>query len=172
MGIIVRRNIGGRPIGSTNANKAAKKKETRSINEAATMYSEAKENKISTKHGKLKQIIEKINGKYNLHGDEAIKAETVRTRCKPGHKIHDTNPGPIPCIIQMEPLFVETFLKLAEMRQYVTVTEALEFINSTIRNTSVERQVKEWKKKHSKEDEDDNDMENGFILGKNTGLIF
>ena len=168
MGIIVRRNIGGRPIGSTNVNKAAKKKrKLEALNEAATMYSEAKENKISTKHGKLKQIIEKINGKYNLHGDEAIKAETVRTRCKPGRKLHAANPGPVPCIIQMEPLFVETFLKLAEMRQYVTVTEALEFINSTIRNTSMERQVKEWKKKHSKEDEeDDNAKENGFILGK------
>jgi hypothetical protein len=89
LGIIVRRNIGGRPIGSTNVNKAAKKKrKLEALNEAATMYSEAKENKISTKHGKLKQIIEKINGKYNLHGDEAIKEETVRTRCKPGRKLH------------------------------------------------------------------------------------
>jgi hypothetical protein len=44
--------------------------------------------------------------------------------------------------------FVETFMKLAAMRQPVTATEAFQFINSTIRSSGLEGKVKDRKEKH------------------------
>jgi hypothetical protein len=56
--------------------------------------------------------------------------------------------GPIPCVLELEPFFVETIMNLAAMRQPVTPTEALQFINSTIRSSGLEGKVKDWKVKH------------------------
>jgi hypothetical protein len=56
-----------------------------------------------------------------------------------------TSTGPVPCTLTLEPFFVETFLKLAAMRQPLAATEALEFMNATITNTTYENEVVEWK---------------------------
>jgi hypothetical protein len=81
--------------------------------------------------------------KYNLDGDDEVKTETVRTRCKKGRKLLVATCGPIPCVLELEPFFVETFMKLAAMRQPVTPTEALQFINSTIKSAGLEGKVKD-----------------------------
>jgi hypothetical protein len=57
--------------------------------------------------------------KYNLDGEDEVKTETVWTRCKKGRKLLVASCGPIPCVLELEPFFVETFMKLAAMRQPV-----------------------------------------------------
>jgi len=141
--------MGGRPKGATNAAKERKKKrKLEASNEAAVKFMQAKQSHQGKKYGALKKIVDDVNVKYNLDGDDKVKTETVRTRCKKGRKLLVASFGPIPCVLELEPFFVETFMKLAAMRQPVTPTEALQFINSTIRCSGLEGKVKDWKEKH------------------------
>ena len=133
--IVPARNIGGRPKGATNAAKESRiKRKLEALNEAAVQFMQAKQIDQARKHGTLKKIVDDVNMKYNLDGDDEVKTETVRTRCKKGRKLLVASCGPIPCVLELEPFFVETFMKLAAMRQPVTPTEALQFINSTIKS--------------------------------------
>jgi hypothetical protein len=145
------RNIGGRPKGTTNsAKESMKKRKLEALNEAAIKFMEAKESNISKRHGTLQKIVEDTNAAYNLHGENEIRKETVRTRCKEGRKLLLASLGPLPCILELEPFFVETFMKLAAMRQPVTPTESLQFINATVKSAGLEKKVQAWKQKHNK----------------------
>ncbi len=135
------------------------------VNEAATKWVEAKLTKKG-KHGVLEKILDEINETYKLEGKDRLNKHTVRSREKQGRNVLVTSTGPVPCTLTLEPFFVETFLKLAAMRQPLTATEALEFMNATIKNTSYEKEVAEWKNtiKETKKD--------GPHWGKNTGDDF
>jgi hypothetical protein len=50
-----------------------------------------------------------MNEKYYLQGENEIKKQTVRSRLKDGRKILVGNLGPTPCLLALEPFFVETF---------------------------------------------------------------
>ena len=57
-----------------------KKRKLEALNEAASKYKEAMEGKTSKKHGTLDAIVQEMNEKYNLQGENEIRKQTVRSR--------------------------------------------------------------------------------------------
>ena len=65
-------------------------------------------------------------------------------------------------MIRMEGYFVDIFLTLGAMRQPSNATEGLQLINSMVKGTVTEKEIRDWKKKHLKLDCAE---ENGLLLG-------
>ena len=73
------------------------------------------------------------------------------------------HPGPNSPMIAVESYLVDMFTTLAAMRQPVTPAVALEAINSAIQGTVAEAEVREWKKKVLKEEDDES---SGRLVGQ------
>jgi hypothetical protein len=65
------------------------------------------------------------------------------------------NPGPNSHMIAVESYLADMLTTLAAMRQPVTPAVALEAINSVIQGAAAKAEVRNWKKKVLKEEEDE-----------------
>ncbi len=106
--------------------------------------------------------------KYDL--PDVLDYKSVESRLRPGRKVLVGNRGPVSPMVTVEAHVVDWILQLAAMRQPVTPKMALQLINSIIKGTGVEDMVCEWKKKHLKESEIDEDT--GPLLGHKYWLNF
>jgi hypothetical protein len=159
------RNLGGRPKGTTNeAIRDLKFRRSAALNWAAVEFNKAKEAKDGTKWGKQKEIVREANTKFGLPEKDWISKETVRSRLKPARKLEVAHSGLVSPMIRLEGYFVDIFLSLGAMRQPSNSTQGLQIINSMIKGTCTENQIKEWKKSNLKIDCTGDD--DGPLLGQ------
>ena len=146
------RNFGGRPKGTTNeALRDLKFKEKLALNWAAVEFEKAKE-KGRSQWGIYDRIIKEANKKFDLPEKYCIKKQTVHSRLPVSRKTLVANHGFVSPMIRMEGYFVNIFFTLSAMRQPSNETEGVQLINSMVKRTFTEKEVRDWKKKHLKLD--------------------
>jgi hypothetical protein len=161
------RKKGGRPKGSTQAaSENTKKRKLAALNHAAIEFQKQKQNRggsVRVKKGVYEMIIKETLTLFDLPED-SISKETVRSRLRAGRNVMVAHPGPNSPMIAIESYLVDMLTTLAAMRQPVTPAVALEMINSVIHGTVTESEVREWKKKVLKDEDDDESS--GNIVGQ------
>ena len=102
------------------------------------------------KHGFLQKTIDSVKKRRNI-SDVNITTDCIRQRFK-RNKITITNPhpGPESAVGDLELIAVEIIIKMSRMRQSLTPSDGLAFLNSLANNPTYEKEIREWKKKHNK----------------------
>lgn len=113
------------------------------------------------------KILSDTSERYDL--PDVLDYKSVESRLRPGRKVLVANPGPVSPMVSVEAHVVDWILQLASMRQPVTPKMALQLINSMVEGKEVQEKVREWKKKHLKEHEINED---GPTLGQKYWLNF
>jgi hypothetical protein len=137
----------GHPKGTTAAAAMSLKQRTElATKEAADWLANIYKKSKSKKHlmkDLLSEAIEAAKKKHFLPEDTTICTGTIRQRVKRnGNSGHVGQTSPM---VQVEPYLVELIIKLAEIRQPITTSQALQLANSLIKGKSIQKQIIEWK---------------------------
>ena len=151
------RNMGGRPIGSTNANKQKNEwKWKQAINWVVIQYSEEKEkvdaaNETSAKQiqvssGMLKVLIEETRITFGLTCDFNVPYQTIVSRIKSGN-LEVLHPGEKSMLLHMEVVLKAYLITAADLSCALNVSETIAFANDLIEGTKIADKFIAWKKK-------------------------
>ena len=147
------RTKGGRPEGSTSKRrKHYELSEIAAKNEIVTMF-EKKRKEAGTKRlkrGYLDEIIETVKQKNNLQ-HITISKQCIRQRLKPEQNaiVVNSHPGHSPPLADIEQDVVLVMIQMAQLRQCVTPSQAIQLINGMIKGTDAQRRLIAWKRKNS-----------------------
>jgi hypothetical protein len=143
-----KRKRGGRPKGSSNANKEENNKnEQAAIDRATILYSKEKKEfaarGIELAHGTMKRVIEQAKKEFNVP-TFFISPKTIRSRIMRG----DLTPtrGPDSPMKEVEPIIVEFIKRLKRMNTLIDCQQILLFANTLIKGTPVEQKVLDFVK--------------------------
>ena len=150
--LLAKRNVGGRPQGSTLVMKMRKdKKIIDAKNECAKQFAALKEqSKKKTgkrmSRGTIQKIIDQVKKKRNL-SDAHISPSVIRKIFYRGslenHHLAREQETPLRFI---EPIIVDIILQMTMIGQCLTPSKALRLINDLIDSTNVQQDLIEWKR--------------------------
>jgi hypothetical protein len=146
------RSKGGRPKGTTNAAIRKKKKQTDEATEAACKeYKQAKDTAKSEDRtcddGTLLSIVKAQELKHELEaGTLNIPAIIKRVQRKNVSGVSQSRTSPL---AEIEPILVQYCIRLAKIGQPLTKDQLTGLAISMISGTTIEEKVKDWKKKFS-----------------------
>jgi hypothetical protein len=137
---------GGRPKGSTNENIRVKARNLqKALNYAAMEALKvkeacAKDGNLRVNKGTYQSIVKQAEKKFCLD-EGAIKLATVVNRLRSGRRIVAAGRGNVSPLVAAEAHFLEVILELANMRQPVTASGAMNIINSMIASSELQEDV-------------------------------
>ena len=140
---------GGRPKGTTVASKLNLEKAVVStLNEIADIYDKERkeQKKKKMKKGRLQEIIKEVREQNNIPEDITINVATIQQRCR-RKRTQVYCSGPPPPLGPIEDRLIATMLLLCRIRQPVTPSQAISLANSMIKDTPVQQQLIEFKRK-------------------------
>ena len=143
------RSKGGRPEGITDESK--KNSEFAVIaakNEISLTFTKDKKQagKKRLARGHLKRLIADVKTRNGLGDDVHISEDCIRKRQKRGHLfIQSARRGPPSPLQAYESEFVQILVQMAKMRQPLSPSEAIAFINSTIDGTQIQSDLVAYK---------------------------
>ena len=149
--LVVARNTGGRPGGSSDAKKRnVEKVVIAAKNELCEQYNKDKSNVDVNKklpRGHLTNIISRVKRKYELGHDINITVACICQRFKKSRLIVESaRPGPSSPLNRCENEFVKVLIQMARMRQALSPSQGVDLINSLIEGTQVQKELVAWKK--------------------------
>jgi hypothetical protein len=114
--------------------------------QAAKAKDAAKSNDLSrVVKGSYKDIIDLTEQQFGLEAG-SISIHTVKSRLKKNRRLTASGKGNVSPLVTIEATFIEVLLELAAMRQPLTAREALNLINSMIKDSCIQEELIEWKK--------------------------
>ena len=146
------RNKGGRPTGSTKSKRRVCELALLAVkNEIATTYESERKlaGKKRLKRGRLDEIIEESKSRNGLPEDLTINKNLIRQRMKQTVVVNTPHSGLTSPLISIEPLIVGILIQMAQIRQCLTPSEAVQLINSLIKDTQLQQDLIKWKMKYS-----------------------
>ncbi len=150
--ITERKNIAGRPVGSTNvAKKHQLECEAAAVNEIVTLYSiekeKAKANNKRVEDGWFNETVEKVKRTRNLCATFTLSHATARTRINRGNMLLpvDNHCGPDSPLAAIEPSLISMALQLAKARIPLSSAQALCMINAAITGTDSQQKLIKFK---------------------------
>ena len=150
---IAERSLGGRPLGSTNDRKRREAEEVmKAKNEIAQRMMVAREkakcNNKRVKNGFMSELIDEVKKKRKIEHHN-IPIKTIKQRLhRKKIEIHHS-PGHMSPLLPIEDTVIKIIIKLAEIRQCLTPSKGLALINSLISEQPIQKELVEWKKRYS-----------------------
>ena len=145
------RSKGGRPVGTTiKAKQSQEKKVFEAKNEIAKQFSAAKK-KCKTgkvKNGTLKGIIQKVEADMNLK-NVTITSSAIRQRFYRKKEVCHHVAGHISPLEKIESTVISIIIHMARIRQSLSPSDGLKLVNSLIKDTQLQKELVQWKKKYS-----------------------
>ena len=152
---MIDRPKGGRPTGSTNDKKRLDEVAlVAARNEIASIFGKERK-RVQTAHtrmkpGFLEQIIMDVKKKRNIPDEVEIPADLIRKRVFRNNIFinHTNGKGNVSPLLQYEDTFVELMVQMSRISHSLTPTQSISLINESIKGTTIQQNLIEWKHKY------------------------
>lgn len=167
-------HTGGRPKGTTNANKKKKKDAlTECRNAIAREYFNEREKGESTSkplpNNYLKKLIERKKEEYGIDGEVEINSRTIMKRYQrhakdpERHQLESVHPGTSSPLHDVEKVILQIIFGMQQVRQPMYKEEVIALMNEVIKGTHHEEEFREFKEKRLSSGAVDN---SGLLVGE------
>ena len=152
---MIDRPKGGRPTGSTNEKKRLDEVAlVAARNEIALIFGKekkrAQKDHTRMKRGLLQEIIKDVKKNRNIPDEVEIPADLIRKRVLRNNILinHTNGKGNVSPLLQYEDTFVELMVQMSRISHSLTPTQSISLINESIKGTTIQQNLIEWKHKY------------------------